>query len=142
MKNLILIFLPLLFLNVVFAQAQEPTFEEKVKLLSERVEEITAQERSILKDKIKLINKRQNRNDISENEAQQLKKEAAEETARIIQGKIAEVEKKLQVLIQQKVDNEIFTESNRKRFRIGSFDVDYERLVKNHEKKYKRTSTS
>ena len=118
----LIIFLLLSLLNV---QAQEISFEEKVKILSERIEKVTAEERFALKDEIKDINSRIESNEISADEAQQLKKNAADKSAQNIQNRIAKIEKQLQDLIQHKVDNEIFTEDNKKRFRIGGVDIDF-----------------
>ncbi len=128
----LIIFLLLSFLNV---QAQEQSFEEKVKILSDRIEKVTVEERSVLKEQIKEINGRLEANEISEEETQKLKKSAAEKSAQNIQQRVSEIEKQLQDLIQHKVDNEIFTEDNRRRFRIGGLDIDFS---DNHHRRYRR----
>ncbi len=137
----LIIFLILGLLNV---EAQEISFEDKVKILSERIEKITAEERSGLKEEIKEINRRLEASEISDAEAQKLKKSTAEKSAQNIQQRVSEIEQQLQDLIQHKVDNEIFTEDNRKRFRIGGFDVNYEDSYrKRHRKRnYNRRTTS
>ena len=131
-------------LSILTAQAQEKTFEEKVKTLSERIEKVTAAERLILKEKIKEINNRLKNNEISEAKAQQLKKEAAENSARNIQIQVSSVEKQLQDLIQHKVDNELYTEENRRRFRIGGFDIDYNTNYRENRRRHRarRRTTS
>ena len=58
-------------------QAQEQSFEEKVKLLSNQIEKITAEERSMLKEDIKEINKRLKAAKISESEAQITKEKSS-----------------------------------------------------------------
>jgi len=146
MKKSVNIFLTILFLSLmnVQAQAQEKTFEEKARILSEKIEDITAKERSMLKEEIMIINNRQEADEISGSEAQKLKKKAAERSAQNIQHQISIIEKKLQDLIQNKVDNEIFTEDNRRRFRVGDFDVDYrsDRSKNRHSRHYKRTTSN
>ena len=128
----LIIFLLLSLVNQL--QAQELSFEEKVQILSDRIEEVTREERAVLKEEIKEINRRLEANEISDTEAQQLKKSAAETAAKKIQQRVSVIEKKLQDLIQHKVDDEIFTEENRKRFRIGRFDVDYD---ENYRRRYR-----
>ena len=123
-----------LLLSLVTIQAQEKSFEEKVKILSDRIERITEEERSQLKENIKEINSQLNLNEISDAEAQQFKKSAAEKSAKNIRQRVSEIEKQLQDLIQHKVDDEIFTEDNKKRFRIGGFDIDFD---ENHHKRHR-----
>lgn len=137
----LIIFLLLSLLNV---QAQEQSFEEKVKILSDRIEKVTAEERSALKEEIKEINIRLETNKISEKDAQKLKKSAAEKSAQNIQQRVSEIEKQLQDLIQHKVDDEIFTEDNRKRFRIGGVDIDFSdhHHHKRHRRRNRRTTSS
>ena len=143
MKKIANIFLAFLFLGLINLQAQEKTFEEKAKILSEKIEKITTEERSVLKNEIKAINNQLEANEISDTEAQQLKKNAAEKSAQNIQQRVSIVEKQLQDLIQHKVDNEIFTEDNRRRFSIGGFDVDYnrDRMRRRHTRNYRRTTS-
>ncbi len=132
-------------LNTFQAEAQEQTFEDKVKILSEKIEDITKEERLELKIAIKRINERLEAKEISSTEAQEMKKEAANASARRIQERVATVEKELQNLIQGKVDNEIFIEKNRRRFRIGGFDVDYDRDYhwnRWHRRRYRRTQSN
>ena len=133
----------LLLLSLLNVQAQEQSFEEKVKILSERIEKVTAEERSALKEEIKEINNRLEANEISEEEAQELKKSAAEKSAQNIRRRVSVIEKQLQDLIQHKVDNEIFTEDNRKRFRIGGVDIDFrDNDLKRDRKEHRRTTSS
>jgi len=133
----------LLLLSLLNVQAQEQSFEEKVKILSDRIEKVTAEERSALKEEIKEINSRLEANEISEKEAQKLKKSAAEISAQNIQQRVSIIEQQLQDLIQHKVDNEIFTEDNRKRFRIGGVDIDFrDNDRKRHRKGHRRTTSS
>lgn len=148
MKKRIKILLTILFLSLMHgqskAQAQEKTFEEKARILSEKIEDITTEERSLLKEEIKVINIRLDAGEISDSEAQQLKKKAAERSALHIQQGVSLIEKQLQDLIQNKVDNEIFTEYNRRRFSIGDFDVNYhsDRNRARHSRHYHRTKSN
>ncbi len=136
----LIVFLVIGFVNI---HAQEQSFEKKVKILSDKIEAITADERLALKEEIKVINKRLKNNEITETEAQQLKKEAAERSVLKIRQRVSAIEKQLQDLIQHKVDNEIFTEENRRRFRIGGFDIDYDtKYHKRYRDRYRGRTTS
>ncbi len=125
--NRIIIIWALIIVSLPNIQAQKETFEEKVKILSDRIEKITSEERAMLKNEIKEINRQYDLGEITINEAQVLKKKAAKDSAQKIQQQVSVIEAQLRDLIQDKVDNEIFTENNRRRFRIGSFDIDYDR---------------
>ena len=139
----VIIALVLFLIVAVFSlQAQEQTFEEKAKILSNRIEKITSEERAELKEAIKSINKRLKTEAISEVEAQQLKKDAAEKSALQIQNRVSVIEKQLLALVQHKVDNELFLEENRKRFSIGSFDIDYSRTNRKYGNRNYRTTSS
>ena len=144
MKKITTIFLAILFLSLMDVHAQEKSFEEKVKILSDRIEKITANERLTLKEGIKDINSRLEANEISDKEAQELKRIIAKKSALNIEQRVSAIEKQLQDLIQNKVNNEIFTEDNRKRFRIGGFDVDYDDNYRKRLRKrnYNRRTTS
>ncbi len=135
----LIIFLLFCLLNI---QAQEKSFEEKVQLLSNQIEKITTEERSVLKNEIKEINKRLKMTEISETEAQQLKKKAAAKSAQNIQNRVSAIEKQLLGLVQNKVDNEIFQEDNRRRFSIGNYDINYTKEFKKYKRIDRRTKSN
>ncbi len=116
----------LLLFNNLSMMAQDKTFEEKAKVLKLRIEKITSEERSLLKETIKDITRRLNAQEITAEEAQKLKEKAAHNSAKTIQSRIAPIEKSLQNLIKNDVvDKTLYKEENYKRFSIGGFDVDY-----------------
>ncbi len=104
MKKLGLIFM--LFCTTI-AFSQEKNFEEEVKKISNRIELITKTEKAALREKVEKINARLDKKEITSEEAQKLKKEAADFHAKIISEKVAAEEKKLQLLVQDKANGKI-----------------------------------
>jgi hypothetical protein len=104
MKKILLI-LVLFCTTIVFSQ--EKNFEDEVKKISNRIELITKTEKAALKEKVELINKRLERNEITSEQAQKLKREAADFHAKVISDKVAVEEKKLQLLVQDKANGKI-----------------------------------
>ena len=141
MKKILLI-LVLFCTTITFSQ--EKNFEDEVKKISKRIELITKTEKAALKEKVELINKRLEKKEITSEQAQKLKKEAAELHAKVIADKVAVEEGKLQLLVQEKANGQIkskkqvetdfydtddsFTIGNKKfRFRIEDRDRNEER---------------
>ena len=89
------------------AFSQEKNFEEEVKKISNRIELITKTEKAALREKVEKINARLDKKEITSEEAQKLKKEAADFHAKIISEKVAAEEKKLQLLVQDKANGKI-----------------------------------
>jgi hypothetical protein len=104
MKRILLI---LVLFCTTIAFSQEKNFEDEVKKISKRIELITKTEKAALKEKVELINKRLEKNEITSEEAQKLKKEAAEFHAKVIADKVAVEEGKLQLLVQDKANGKI-----------------------------------
>jgi len=104
MKKIILF--TVLFVTTI-AFAQEKTFEGEVSKISKKIEKITTQEKDSLKMKIKEINIKLDKNELSETEAIQLKKQAAAYHATKIEKRVGEQEQLLQQLVQQKTDGKI-----------------------------------
>lgn len=104
MKRILLIVV--LFCTTI-AFSQEKYFEDEVRKISKRIELITKTEKAALTEKVKLINKRLEKKEITSEEAQRLKKEAAEFHAKVIADKVAVEEGKLQMLVQDKANGKI-----------------------------------
>ena len=104
MKRILLV---LVLFCTTIAFSQEKNFEDEVTKISKRIELITKTEKAALKEKIELINKRLDKNEITSEQAQKLKKEAAEFHAKIIADKVAVEEGKLQLLVQDKANGRI-----------------------------------
>ena len=104
MKRILLIIV--LFCTTI-AFSQEKNFEDEVKKISKRIELITKTEKAALKEKVELINKRLEKKEITSDEAQKLKKVAAEFHAKVIADKVGVEEGKLQLLVQDKANGRI-----------------------------------
>jgi len=134
-SKLIYLLISILVFNSFVISAQEKSFEEKAKLLKIRIENVTAKERSLLKEAIKNIKKRLNSQEITATEAQKLKESAALKSAKNIQDKVTPIENELRDLIKNKVDNTIYKVENSKRFSIGGFDIDYTNYHRRHHRR-------
>ena len=104
MKRILLV---LVLFCTTIAFSQEKNFEDEVAKISKRIELITKTEKAALKEKIELINKRLDKNEITSEQAQKLKKEAAEFHARVIADKVSVEEGKLQLLVQDKANGRL-----------------------------------
>ncbi|SNR16081.1 hypothetical protein [Tenacibaculum jejuense] len=104
MKRILLI---LVLLCTTYVQSQDKTFEKEVKKISLEIEKITKQEKDSLKKKVKAINKRLSKGEITEEKAKQLKKEVAELHASNIENRVGKEELKLQQLVQDKTNGKI-----------------------------------
>lgn len=91
--------------TIIFSQ--ENTFEKQVSKISKKIEKIIAQEKDSLKIKVTAINLRLEKKEITEEEATQLKKEAAIYHATNIENRVSVQEQKLQKLVQDKADGKI-----------------------------------
>ena len=91
-------------------QIQAQTFEDEVKRISNKIDRITNQQKDSLKMKVKEINLQLEEGKISKTKADELKKEAAIYHAQRIEVLVAAQEKKLQRLVQDKVDGKILGE--------------------------------
>ncbi|WP_442266428.1 hypothetical protein ACSIGC_01580 [Tenacibaculum sp. ZS6-P6] len=149
MKRILLI---LVLLCTTYAQSQEKTFEKEVKKISIEIEKITKQEKDSLKKKVKAINKRLSKGEITEEKAKQLKKEVAELHASNIENRVSKEELKLQQLVQDKTNGKIVSDDadfNDYVFNFQIFDRGIgisnasvgERRVKRHRKRNKRTTS-
>lgn len=94
------------FITITSAYGQrEISFEQKAKQLSIKIDSITVTERKALKKDIKAIEKQYNDGDeITIEEVESLKKEAALLHANNIKTEVAKVEKELHYLVQNRVN--------------------------------------
>ncbi|NVK53002.1 MAG: hypothetical protein HWD85_08710 [Flavobacteriaceae bacterium] len=104
MKRILLI---LVLFCTTIAFSQEKTFEDEVKKISKRIELITKTEKAALKIKVEKINAQLEKGEISSEQAQKLKKEAAEYHAKVISQKVAVEQTLLQGLVQDKANGKI-----------------------------------
>ena len=104
MKRILLV---LVLFCTTIAFSQEKNFEDEVQKISKRIELITKTEKASLKEKVELINNRLDKKEITSDQAQKLKKEAADFHAKVIADKVAVEEGKLQLLVQDKANGRI-----------------------------------
>lgn len=153
MKRIVLI---LVLFCTTIAQIQGQTFEDEVKRISKKIDRITNQQKDSLKMKVKEINLQLEKGTITKTKADELKKQAAVYHAQKIETLVAIQEKKLQQLVQDKVDGKILGEDKyyeESTFSIGSrtfqlrlTDEDYydrqERRKRRWKRRYTRRTTS
>jgi len=101
------ILLTLVLLCTTIAQSQEKTFEKEVAKISKRIEMITKQQKDSLKTKVVAIDKQLENGEITDENANILKKEAAEYHAKQIEVLVSEQERLLQLLVQDKTNGKI-----------------------------------
>lgn len=102
-----------LFLNKMTAQE---TFEEKAKIIAAKIEQITKDEKTALKQEIESVNAKLQSGAITSAEADAKKVEYAEIRAKNIETRIDAVQEELKDLVQQKVDGKIKEQDSTKRY--------------------------
>ncbi|CAM1366039.1 conserved protein of unknown function [Tenacibaculum soleae] len=144
MKRILLL---VLFVTTI-AQSQEKTFENEVKKISKNIDKITTQQKDSLKIKVKEINLKVDKKELTLDEATALKKSAAVYHARQIENLISEQEHNLQQLVQDKTDGKIASNNDvdyEDTFRIGGttfkFNLSDDDVKKKRNRKNKRTTT-
>lgn len=133
MRTLILLFIiGLSFLpNTINAQTEEQV--ESVKQLQVKKEEIVNQEKEALKLEVLAINKRLTANEITAEQASELKKEAAKKHARNIEDKLTIIESQIDLLERNAGDEDdesvfgIFIGKNKLRIGQAEREVVYDR---------------
>jgi len=96
-------FLCLIITNV-FAQE---TFEARAKAIASKIESITKEEKSALKEEVEAVNVQLENGAISNADADAKKLQLAEARAKSIEFRVAQAETELKELVQQKVDGKI-----------------------------------
>ena len=138
------------------AQTQAQTFEDEVRRISKKIDRITQQQKDSLKQEVKEINLQLEAGKITKAKAEELKKAAALLRAQKIEKLVAIEERKLQQLVQDKVDGKILGEDKyyeESTFSIGSrtFQVRFtdedhyerqERRKRRWKRRYTRRTTS
>lgn len=125
MKKLVL-FIVLTATSMAFSQ--QKNFENEVKKISNKITQITKEEKDALKLKVKKINERYENGELTKQEAQILKKNAAAYHAQRIEERVSFQEKKLRQLVQDKTngriasipDDEMNYSDDNNTFRIGN----------------------
>ena len=94
---------------------QKGTFEQQARLIANKIEFVTKNEKQVLKEKVEAIEVKFEKGEISKDEANRLKQQAAEISAMNIDKVVNEQNDKLQDLIQQKVNGEIVSAESSER---------------------------
>lgn len=98
MKQLTLIVVLLILLLPKINYAQTPEASAKVKELEAKIEAITQEERAALKEEVKAINEKQEKGEVTPEEAQKLKEIAAEKRVAIIETRTAMLKEEIRKL--------------------------------------------
>jgi len=106
MKNFTVYLVILVFLFVSKVLGQE-TFESRAKQIANKIEKITKEEKTALKEEVEAVNVQLSEGKITQEQADKRKKELAEARAVIIEEKITLAQNELNDLVQQKVDGKI-----------------------------------
>jgi len=141
----------ILIVSIAMANAQETTStnnnSEKIEILKELKEKIRTEEREFLKEEVEAINMRFEANEITEAEANRLKKEVAKNRALNIENRLAIVDNKI-ALLERNTDVSMVSSDDDPGFRISIGGSDSDDKVfrigrwKNRPKKYDRRTTS
>lgn len=121
----------LLFLTQVYGQE---TFESRARMISNKIEKITKEEKDALKNEVESVNLELEKNTITKEQADEKKAKFAEVRAKNIETRIAEVQKELNDLVQEKVDGKI-AESDSSRTFIFRFNPKESKKNKNGERR-------
>lgn len=108
-------------LNQTYAQTNtNPANETKIEALKAQKEKIKAEERELLKAEVEAINKRLDKGEITEVQAERLKKEAAQKRALNIENRIAIIDNRIALLSRNELlDDDDLGESTLIRFGRG-----------------------
>lgn len=141
----------LVLLCATIAQMQAQTFESEVRKISKKIDRITKQQKDSLKLEVKEINIKLEAGKITKVKADELKRAAALFRAQRIENLVAAEERKLQQLVQDKVDGKILGEDKyyeESTFSIGSrtfqlrlTDEDHYERQERRERRWKRRYT-
>lgn len=99
-----------LFATRVFAQE---TFEERAKIIAERIETITKEEKDALKSEVEAVNNQLDKGEITQEQADAKKQALADVRAKNIEVKVRIEEEKLTELVKDKVDGKVSFEKFR-----------------------------
>ncbi len=113
MKNIIIYLTTFLCLFFSKMNAQE-TFETKAKIIAEKIEKITSEEKAALKTEVEAVNVQLENNSITKEQADEKKNSLAQARATIIETKVAVAQEELKDLVQQKVDGKLQEASKQK----------------------------
>ncbi|MEO8516671.1 MAG: hypothetical protein ABI426_08005 [Flavobacterium sp.] len=106
MRNLI-IYLTVFLCTIATKMVAQETFEEKARAIAFNIEKITKEEKQNLKEEVEAVNAELNKNNITNEQADEKKLQLAQDAAAKIESRVAEEEAKLTQLVQEKVEGKI-----------------------------------
>lgn len=89
--------------------AQE-TFEERARAIAFQIEQISKEEKQLLKEKVEEVNKQLESGKITQETADKQKMDLATFHAKQIEEKVAQEQEKLNALVQEKLDGKVYSE--------------------------------
>ncbi|MGV3698056.1 hypothetical protein [Flavobacterium sp.] len=101
--------------------AQDTTFELKVKLIANKIDAITKEEKEALKVEIEEVNKQLEAGTITKAQADEKKLQLAETRSKNIETRVGQAQEELKDLVKQKVDGKL-KEDYRRKFSITFWD--------------------
>lgn len=123
-----------LFLTKIYAQ----DFETRAKIIGDKIESITKEEKAALKEEIDAINQQLESGKITAQVAEQSKKDAAVKRAESIERRVALEESKLTALVKNKVDGTLVDSTKSKKH---SFTFNYDSKKNDSVRVYSRTTS-
>lgn len=102
--------------ETVKVSKEEATFEFRVKLIANKIEAITKEEKAALKAEIESVNKELEAGTITKEQADEKKLQFAEIRSKNIETRVGQAQEELKELVNQKVDGKI--KDNREHFGI------------------------
>ena len=127
-----------LFISKIFAQE---TFESRAKQIAENIENITNQEKGLLKSEVEGINIQLDKKEITAEQAQTKKQQLSEIRAKNIETKVGAEQKKLNELVQEKVDGKL-AETDKKIIRKRSFALVFNESDESNKDSYRKKNDS
>ncbi|NMH27511.1 OmpH family outer membrane protein [Flavobacterium silvaticum] len=121
MKNVIFYVAALLCLFTSKIVAQE-TFEAKARIIADKIEQITKEEKDALKGEVDRVNENLEKGTISPEQADQQKIDFAQFRANNIERRTAAAQDELRKLVQEKVDGQVASEVVAEK---GGFKISY-----------------
>lgn len=122
-----------LFLFISFVTLQAQSFEDQVRAIAEKIENIKKNEKNALKKGIEELDEQLNAKTISIEDYNKNKQELASIHARNIEDQVNAEEQKLRELVSQKVDGQVADNMNEIQIKKDSITVKYKKTVKNND---------
>jgi len=98
--------------------AAQETFDERVRDIAQKIEQVTKEEKAALKVEVEAVNKEVEAGKLSYKEGDAKKLQLAETRSNTIEAKVAQYELELKDIVQQKVDGKIKDPDTLRRFKF------------------------